>query len=620
MSVVGLDVDLINYSGRKDFQVVAEFVDKRHFNIHVRRLDSTKEGWTENLKVLANFYDLEKSMTIIIGNCKLATSKCVGVEVEFDIEKTQTPVEQFLAPYNLPAYPGAQQINRKLFNKLFNTDIVTLPANLFAVGVRNGNVYTYNEGYELLFQIELTIKNIVCVSLAKNMFAEFYFIICADDGYMEYHYPSERKEAKAIGETEFSGQRIVKMANPNEYAVLHSNKYILAQNNQLGTPYTIAVPDRYYFYLNRYNEYRSIHEGIPFKTKKPEIVYGSNPRGNKYIFTNRRDIEVSPREYFYSDKVSKTNVHYPKWIKRNDMIRYKYILDIDGNASTWDATAWKLNSGSVILKTDSCWNQWFFNKYKAWEHYVPVKDDMSDLEEKYKWCEDHQAECEQMIRRCKQLFQEVYRFHNVMDYIVESLYTFNSAKPYEVNGRRIFFYSKAKQNNTSLRINSHPGHSLTGLTKLCKLLRPDDIVVFLASLQNFDVNKFEPSEFLDLFRSYNKKIVFASEKNLWPDSIEGIRYKLMGLAPEKSDFKFLQGGFFCGEVSEIARILDERVYDPASEPNEQEYFSRAYVTERYDMTLDYNCKLSLSTFKCSPEEIAAAKTRGIPFINWNAGR
>ena len=103
------------------------------------------------------------------------------------------------------------------------------------------------------------------------------------------------------------------------------------------------------------------------------------------------------------------------------MIHYKYILDIDGNASTWDATAWKLNSGSVILKTDSNWIQWFYDDYKAWIHYVPIKDDFTDIQEKFKWCEENQEKCEIIIYNAKQLFQKIYRHHNVVKYTVALL-------------------------------------------------------------------------------------------------------------------------------------------------------------------------------------------------------
>ena len=622
MSVVGLEVDITNYSGRKDFQVTAEFVDKRHYTIQVRRLDSVKEGWTENIKVLANFYDMEKSSVIFIGPNKLSTTKFVGVETDFDIAKSAT-VEEPLEQYVIPVYPGAQQITRKMFNQVFNTDVVVLPTNLFAVGIKNGCVYTYNENYELLYQIELTIKNIVNVILSKGLFSEVYFIICADDGYMEYHYPSVRDQPKQIGETEFAGQKIVKLDDASAYAVLHSKKYILAQNTQVGTAFTAAMPDRYYFYLNRFNEYRSIHEGLPFSKKKAEIVYGSNPRGNKFIFTSRRDIDKSPREYFYSDAVSKTNVVAPKWIKRSDMVKYKYILDIDGNASTWDATAWKLNSGSVILKADSCWNQWFFDKFKAWTHYVPVKDDFSDLQEQFAWCEAHQAECEQMVRNCKKLFQEIYRYQTISNYVSNKLLEINNSVAYDISGRKLCFYNRLANTNPLININtiSTTGGYLSTMRNICRKHFSSDVVVFIPNYRNIDVNpSFNATEFMQRYLSYGKKLVVASEKNLWPESLETLRYKIITSAPENCENKYLQSGVVCGEAGALLRLLEERVVDSSSEPNDQEYFSKAFVTERYDMTLDYGNKLVLNTYRCSQEEINAAIASGCQFINFNAGR
>jgi hypothetical protein len=619
MSVLGLEVDLTNYSGRKDFQVTADYVDKRHYMICVRRLDSTKEGWTENLKVLAHHKEADKATVVFIGSCKTSTVKYVGVEVDFDLVKS-ADVAPLMEQYTVPVYPGHQQISRNMFNQMFETDVVTLPANLFAVGVKNGNVYLYNEGYELLYQIELTIKNIVCVALSKSLFSKFYFVICAEDGYMEHHYPSARNQPKQIAENEFAGKKYVTMENPAEFAVLHSNKYVLAQNNQVGTAYTFAMPDRYYFYLNRFNEYRSIHEGLAFSKKKSEIVYGSNPRGNKFVFANRRDVEMSPREYFYSDAVPKTNIVAPKWIKRSEMVKYKYILDIDGNASTWDATAWKLNSGSVIMKANSCWNQWFFDKFKAWEHYIPVKDDFSDLQEQHAWAESHQVECEQMVAACKKLFQTIYRFSTISDYIVEKLYQINSLTPYEVGDRRLFLFNHNAPTD-KYRFNRLPsGGLLSGLTAVCKRLRSNDIIVRIGNYGNIDVNNFDPKDFVKRFLSFGKKVVISSEKNLWPDSLESVRYKLVSLSPADSEFKYAQCGFFCGEAGELARILEERVFEPTKEPVDAEYFAKVYVTELYDMTLDYTNKLSISTFRCTGEEINAAKAAGVPFVNWNAGR
>jgi hypothetical protein len=171
-----------------------------------------------------------------------------------------------------------------------------------------------------------------------------------------------------------------------------------------------------------------------------------------------------------------------------------------------------------------------------------------------------------------------------------------------------------------LNYNRVSGSPLSTLYKKCRLLQSDDIVVYFTNTTNIDINNFNAVEFVNKFQSYGKKIVVTGEKNLWPDSLEGVRYKLLSLGPEKSEFKYLNSGIICGEAGELRRLLEERVFDPVAEPNEQEYFSRAYVTERYNMTLDYDCKLCICAYKCSGEEIAAARAAGVPFVFWNAGR
>tara|TARA_B110000285_G_C14615769_1_gene376894 strand:- start:64 stop:231 length:168 start_codon:yes stop_codon:yes gene_type:complete len=42
-------------------------------------------------------------------------------------------------------------------------------------------------------------------------------------------------------------------------------------------------------------------------------------------------------------------------------------------------------SGSVALKVDSDFGQWFYGAIKPYKHYVPVKNDLSDLVEQVEW-------------------------------------------------------------------------------------------------------------------------------------------------------------------------------------------------------------------------------------------
>jgi len=117
----------------------------------------------------------------------------------------------------------------------------------------------------------------------------------------------------------------------------------------------------------------------------------------------------------------------------------------------------------------------------------------------------------------------------------------------------------------------------------------------------------------------NAKIVFGAEKNLWPGDLEPIRYKIESIANSPNDFKYLNAGFYVAEAGEMVRLLDERVFD-LNVTNEQDYYTRAYVTKRYSMALDIEQKLVMNTYKCSGEEINVKKAAGTPFIHYNAGR
>jgi hypothetical protein len=616
MSVANIEVDLTNYSGRKDFFVYTEYIDERNYNIVVKRLDTVKEGWAESLKVFVSYLNSNTTETVTVGSSSVSEKKVLKT-TDFNLSRTE--LVSVPSNYSLVAYPEPQYISRKLFNAKFNTDIVTLPKNIFAVGVRKGNVYIYCESNEFLYMIELTIKHLVTVALTKDILREFHFLICAFDGYMEHHYYSERNQPKQIGPVELQGVNEISMTNPNEYAVLHKDMYVLGQSNLRGVPYTFNIPDRYYFYLNRYNEYRSIHQGIPFLSKKSQITFGSQPRGSKYNFINRKDIDMSPRQYFYSNAVSKENIVCPDWIPRKDMIQYRYILDIDGNASTWDATAWKLNSGSVIMKSDSVWSQWFYNDYQPWVHYVPVNEDFSDIQEKFNWCESHPSECMAMIANCKALFQKIYRFNNVIESSINTIYKANNLVPYIVGNRRVFLVSGSSHNIPNLVVNQFVGRSAFEITlNVSRKLKEDDIVIYL-NTKLTDLNNFNLEKIMDIYDSINTKVVFGAEKNLWPGELESVRYKIESVSNSTNEFKYLNAGFYIAEVGELARILDERVYE-MNGINEQEYFARAYITKRYSMSIDTNHKLVLNTFRCSSEEINTKKTEGVPFIHFNAGR
>lgn len=76
------------------------------------------------------------------------------------------------------------------------------------------------------------------------------------------------------------------------------------------------------------------------------------------------------------------------YVPQPEFIRYRYQIDIDGNANSWSLLH-KLSMGSCVLKLESRYRQWYYGDLRPWEHYVPVQADLSDLEDRILWCREH---------------------------------------------------------------------------------------------------------------------------------------------------------------------------------------------------------------------------------------
>ncbi len=78
---------------------------------------------------------------------------------------------------------------------------------------------------------------------------------------------------------------------------------------------------------------------------------------------------------------------FPEW---------RYQIDVDGNASSWEGLFTKLCTGSPVLKAASGFGfrQWYYDRLVPWSNFVPVEADLSDLLDKVRWLRrhDHRAE------------------------------------------------------------------------------------------------------------------------------------------------------------------------------------------------------------------------------------
>ncbi|RVE48818.1 hypothetical protein evm_006592 [Chilo suppressalis] len=91
--------------------------------------------------------------------------------------------------------------------------------------------------------------------------------------------------------------------------------------------------------------------------------------------------------FFFKDKEAEYGPKQPH-ISFFKFFDYKYQINVDGTVAAY-RLPYLLAGGGMVLKQDSPYYEHFYNQLRAWEHYVPVFRDLSDLKERVLWARKH---------------------------------------------------------------------------------------------------------------------------------------------------------------------------------------------------------------------------------------
>jgi hypothetical protein len=115
----------------------------------------------------------------------------------------------------------------------------------------------------------------------------------------------------------------------------------------------------------------------------------------------------------------------PQKSPHEELFSYKYLLDIDGNASTFERCRLLLLSNSVLLKIESPFEQWYYKVLVPWKNYVPIKQDFSDLETILDFLKSHD-ELAKAIANSGHQMQHVFSKEKVDEYIWHLLWEYST--------------------------------------------------------------------------------------------------------------------------------------------------------------------------------------------------
>ena len=201
-------------------------------------------------------------------------------------------------------------------------------------------------------------------------------------------------------------------STPSEYAL--SKTRAISNNNT----YSILKC----FAYDRHWSKTSLIDKILFENKKNQAVWRGATNGfvemddDGYVIKNRRSNRFLIVEKYLNSNwadigLSKINLdtllfRYQSALKETmtiqQMRQYKYIISLEGNDKD-SGLNWKLKSNSVVFMCKPIINSWLMEeKLQPNIHYIQIKDDLSDLEEKIDWCNNHPAICRDIIYNANQ--------------------------------------------------------------------------------------------------------------------------------------------------------------------------------------------------------------------------
>jgi hypothetical protein len=126
-----------------------------------------------------------------------------------------------------------------------------------------------------------------------------------------------------------------------------------------------------------------------YEINKIGWIGNTNNIRNKMLEIGNNNKELC--DFFDMKWISSGNImlNSTRYISIPDLVKkYSILIDIEGNGYS-GRLKFLLWSHRPVLIVDRPHKEFFFKYLREWEHYIPVKRDLSDLIEKTKWCLDN---------------------------------------------------------------------------------------------------------------------------------------------------------------------------------------------------------------------------------------
>jgi hypothetical protein len=130
---------------------------------------------------------------------------------------------------------------------------------------------------------------------------------------------------------------------------------------------------------------------IPYReTSRENLVTMYHDSSSPHI-----DIALSPINNMEKQSYS---IYARDTIPMKDMLRYKFVVSIEGNDVATNLK-WLLYSNSVPFCLPFTMQSWILeDQLEPWRHYIPLRADLTDVEDKIEWALNHHHKCKEIAK------------------------------------------------------------------------------------------------------------------------------------------------------------------------------------------------------------------------------
>ena len=155
------------------------------------------------------------------------------------------------------------------------------------------------------------------------------------------------------------------------------------------------------FKLVKIRHFQLVNDNTPFREKKDKLIWrGATYQKHRAEFMEQFFGKTPLIDIGQHNKSTSLN---PQWqmpfMSIAEQLQNKFIFSIEGNDVATN-TKWALSSNSLLFMRKPLYETWFMEgRLEPGVHYVQLKDDYSDMEEKIEYYIDHPGEAEEIIHQ-----------------------------------------------------------------------------------------------------------------------------------------------------------------------------------------------------------------------------